>query len=333
MDKKKYDVEVWCIAKGGEIADELMNKGLGVKILNIFSYYNPFNILKLVSLFRKSSPDIVHTHGYFASTIGRIAAKITRVPVIITHLHTSFCNLNRRNVIIDKFFNVFTDRIIAVSEKIKESFAQAGYNIDKAKVIYNGVDASKFPVRSADNKMNVIIVASLYEHKGHIYLLRAFKKVLRDFPEACLWIVGEGPLRKSLERETVNMNIANQVHFWGERKNVFSLLLQSSIFVLSSIREGLGIAAIEAMATGLPLVVTNIGGLPEVVINEETGFTVPPKDSEALAETISTLLKNPELRRRMGNKGRKVFEEKFTQGKMINKLDAIYQELLENKNT
>jgi len=330
LDKKIYSSQVWCLLKGGALAEELKTNGVEVKILGIGSCYNPFNILKLIYLLNKSRPQIVHLHGYFACVIGRISAKFARVAVIISHLHTTFGLLKLRNIIIDKFLNLFTDKIICVSNKVKESFINAGYKIEKKSVvIYNGVDGEKFIPVETDYRNNILInVGSLYPHKGQIYILKALKIVLEDYPETRLQLVGDGPLRKNLEEECRNLGICSKVKFLGLRDDVSSLLVDSGIFILASLREGLSVALIEALACALPVIASNIGGVGEIVIDGENGLLFPPEDIQALSLAIKSMLGDVEKSKKMGLEGRKIFEKKFTLEIMLKNIDTVYQELI-----
>jgi len=333
LDKEKYNFEVWCIARAGAVADELQSRGFTVETLGILSYHNPFNILRLISLLRKTKPDIVHTHGYFSSVIGRLSAKIAGVPVIINHLHTVFNLSSLRNVIVDKTLNLFTDRIICVSKKVEESFMAAGYGFKKKSiVIYNGIDGRKFMPRiSGHQTKSLISVASLYPHKGQTYLLKALKIVSEECPEVSLEIVGDGPLRKELEDECSSLGISSKVKFLGERNDVAFLLSRAGIFILTSLREGFSLSLIEALACGLPVIATNIGGVPEIVKDQENGLLVSSQDSRALAIAIKSLLKDEPRMREMGLKGREIFEKFFTLEIMLKRFDELYKELFRRK--
>ena len=102
LDRKKFRAQVWCVARGGEIADELRGKGVEVRILGIRSYHNPLNILRLSSFLKKEKPDIVHTHGYFASVIGRLAAKKAGLPIISTHVHSTYWEYKKRHLLLER---------------------------------------------------------------------------------------------------------------------------------------------------------------------------------------------------------------------------------------
>jgi len=178
----------------------------------------------------------------------------------------------------------------------------------------------------------IAVVASLTANKGHDILFAAFQGVFRGRPSTRLLIIGDGPLREQLETAVRQLSIDQAVVFTGIRQDIFRLLQTADIFVLPSRdREGLGIAIIEAMATGLPVVGTDLGGIPEVIEDGENGFLVSPGNSGQLAEALKKLIDDREMRKDMGYRGRKRFEEKFTLQRMIRQIEELYDYLLEKK--
>jgi glycosyltransferase involved in cell wall biosynthesis len=345
LDKNKYDVQVWCLSAGGHIADELMEKGISVRILDKKSYYNPWQVLSLAYLFRRERFHIIHTHGYFASTFGRLAAILANAPVIITHVHSTYHEYGRRNLIIERILSVFTDCIVCISRAVQKFVVEnENIRVERTRIIYNAIELPSKELSTEDKEKKrtslgisnrdvvVIIVASLTANKGHHVLLQAFEKVHRINPFLKLIIVGEGSLRMGLHEETSASGIESGVIFTGLRKDVPELLGISDIFVLPSVsREGLGIALIEASAMSLPVIGSDIGGIPEVIETHANGFLVPPGDAERLTHAIETLVSDPDLRKRMGRQGRKIYEEKFTLPRMIQQIEALYDYLLERK--
>jgi glycosyltransferase involved in cell wall biosynthesis len=336
---------VWCLSAGGHIADELMEKGISVRILDKKSYYNPWQVLSLAYLFRRERFHIIHTHGYFASTFGRLAAILANAPVIITHVHSTYHEYGRRNLIIERILSVFTDCIVCISRAVQKFVVEnENIRVERTRIIYNAIELPSKELSTEDKEKKrtslgisnrdvvVIIVASLTANKGHHVLLQAFEKVHRINPFLKLIIVGEGSLRMGLHEETSASGIESGVIFTGLRKDVPELLGISDIFVLPSVsREGLGIALIEASAMSLPVIGSDIGGIPEVIETHANGFLVPPGDAERLTHAIETLVSDPDLRKRMGRQGRKIYEEKFTLPRMIQQIEALYDYLLERK--
>ncbi|MBF0217607.1 MAG: glycosyltransferase [Candidatus Omnitrophica bacterium] len=326
-DPSSFRADVWCIVKGGETAGKLRRDGINVRVLGIWTYHNPFNLVKLALMMRKERIDVLHTHGYFASTMGRAAGKMGGVRHFVTHLHTVLHDLNARNKFIDKLLNRFTDRIICVSEKVRGSFAGAGYDMRKAVTIYNGVDGGLFAGRTREGTWTITTVASLNTYKGHKYLLEAAEEVIRVFPDAVFQIVGDGPERGALLREASRLGISANVRFLGIRDDIPAILAGSSMFVLPSLREGLPVSIVEAMAASLPVVATGVGGVPEVVADGLTGRLVRPGDGRTLAAAIMELLGDREAMENMGKKGREIFERKFTSRIMMEGIEGIYREI------
>jgi len=340
LDRKRFEARVWCLTRGGETADELLEKGVEVRILGIWSYHNPLNIIRLSRLLKKEKPDIVHTHGYFASVIGRLAAKKAGLPIIITHVHSTYWEYKKRHLLIERYLSRCTHRIICCSEAVK-NFVTGHEKIkeDKTVVIYNGVDEERFlPVQDPwpprarlgiDRESPVVgTVSSLTPHKGQKYLIQAAAKIREKYPATRFLIVGDGPLRRSLEEQALELSLQSSLIFTGARRDIPDLLSLMDIFVLpSSSREGLGIAIIEAMAMEKPTVATDIGGIPEVVQDGETGLLVRPGDSAALAKAIIELIDNPDRAKAMGKKGRNRFAQKFTRKTMLSKIEDLYLSL------
>jgi glycosyltransferase involved in cell wall biosynthesis len=343
LDKDRYDAEVWCLAYGGEIAEELIDMGVSVKILGMKSYYNPLSLVALSRLMRKEKIEILHTHGYFASTFGRLAAILAGVPVIITHVHSTYYGYSKRNLLIERFLSFFTDKIVCVSVAVQKFVLEVeGINEKKTLVIYNGVkelgvreaklDVSRKSFDISDSNIVVITVASLTPHKGHGVLIDAMHILSQEYQSLRFLIVGDGPLRNDLAEYVKKLDLTQNIVFTGLKRDIYSLLRLSDIFVLPSLeREGLGIAIIEAMACGLPLAGTRLGGIPEVIEENVNGFLVTPGDPEELAVAIEKLISDKIARERMGQMGRLIYEKKFTVTKMTESIGSLYDELIERR--
>ena len=343
LNKSRYGVHVWCLARGGDIASELIGQGVKVKILGKSSYHNPLSILSLALQLRKEQFDVFHSHGYFASTFGRLAAILACIPVIITHVHSTYFEYKKRNLLIEKFLARFTGRIICVSRAVQKFVTEIeGIKEVKTCVIYNAagnqknehINLDKGRMRKSigiDNKdLVIIVVACLTENKGHRILLAALNHVLLMHPSIKLLIVGDGPLNADLQATTKYLNIEQQVIFTGQRKDVPELLQISDIAALTSLyREGLGISLIEAMAFGLPLIGTSLGGIPELIEDHGNGLLVAPGNVDDLTSAIETLVTNRDLRERMGQKSRLIYEEKFTISRMMKEIVTLYEHLLD----
>lgn len=345
LDKTKYNVQVWCLARGGDTAQTLIDKGIPLKILKLESYYNPLNILHLGLAMKRERFQLIHTHGYFAGTFGRLAAILARVPVIIAHVHSTYYDYVNRNLLIERFLSYFTDRIICISQAV-ERFVTVNERIRKEKtcLIYNAVAPPDFLLNDdfrnelrrslgfESEAIVITVVASLTANKGHGFLIPSFRQIFSTHPSVRLLIVGDGPLREQLETATRQLMLDRAVVFTGIRQDVFALLQTSDIFVLpSQEREGLGVALIEAMSVGLPVIGTDLGGIPEVIEDGENGFLVSPGSSEQLTEALRKLVADQALRTGMGLRGRQMYGEKFTMPKMIQQIETLYDQLLAEK--
>ena len=180
--------------------------------------------------------------------------------------------------------------------------------------------------------MLVTTVGSLTPNKGQRYLIEAMSAVLESHRNVRCFIVGDGPLRVELENYSISLGIGAHVNFLGAVKDLSTVLDATDIFVMPTCgREGLGNAALEAMAYSRPVIASNIGGLPEAVMDGVTGYLVRPKDAMGISERINELIVDSDRRAAFGSAGRKIFEEKFSAERMVAEIEAIYAEILSAK--
>ena len=343
LDKKKYNVSVWCLREGGFFADKLVKEGIDVKTLHISTSRNPLSIYKLYRLLKCHKFDIIHTHAYSAGTIGRISAFLAGVPVIISHNHSIYDYYCKYYNFVEWFLGLITDRVICISEMVK-CFANETQRINASKLItiHNGID-DVFAVtekRSSNLRKELGIpanhsvigtIAHLEEHKGLKYLLEAASLLLASKKDISFLFVGEGALRGKLKELCVDLKIEKNVIFAGERSDIPEILSLTDIFVLPSLREGLGLAILEAMACGKPVIATNVGGIPEIVKDGENGVLVLPKNHEVLYRAMNELLGDREKREKMGRIGRRVYDENFRAKTMVEKIEDLYDFLINKK--
>jgi glycosyltransferase involved in cell wall biosynthesis len=346
LDPVKYEAHVLCLTRGGTVADELLRQGVSVTILRIDNYHSPGQFLALCRWLRKKNYHILHTHGYFAGVFARIAGLLVGIPHLVTHVHSTYLDYQKKHLFMEKILSLWTDRIVCVSQAVKEWVVEAEkIDREKATVIYNGVKPMTAVTPDAGHSVALrqeldipehdtvfAVIASLNPNKGHHVLLESFRTLLHDHHDATLLLVGDGPLRAELETQARQFLIDQKVIFTGMRTDIDELLNISDVCLLPTlVREGLGMALIEAMAAGLPVIGTEIGGIPEVITNGENGFLVPPGRPEALADAIMSIAKDKDLGIRMGKRGRQLYEEKFTLSNMIRQIETLYDRLPENK--
>jgi len=281
--------------------------------------------------------DLLHPHDNLSKILGGVAAATAGIPAV-AHCHdllgTGF--IDRMLLLAQR---ILMDRVIAVSGSVRERFIQGGANPGQIRLIENGIDAARFhPGESTLSRAElsipeshrVIGVIGMYDPvKGHVYLLEAIKR-LRDrgvTDLSCLF-AGEGRLEADLKDYAKAAGIEQNVRFLGYRRDIPDLLGLTDLVIMPSLRESFGIVALEAMAMKVPVVASRIGGLEEVVEHEKTGLLVPPGDAAALAEAILRLAENPEMRRDMGEAGRRRVEHYFGLDSTVRRVEELYVELL-----
>lgn len=290
--------------------------------------------------------DIVHTHGVRANLVGRIAARgVPGVRAVVTTVHSQITLdypglVNRlTNIFTEKALRRLTTHFIAVSEGLKESLINEGVPPEKITVIYNGLDLAKFQPASPGgsflagwgikgSRPVVAIVGRLHSVKGHTYFLQAAALFAQNSPEARFLVVGYGPERPELENLTRDLGLADKVIFTGFVEDIPSLLGEIDLLVISSLSEGLPFTAVEAMAAGVPVLATAVGGLKELLEHEKTGLLVPARDPQALATGMAWIAQHPDRVQQMVQKGRKVIENKFSAAAMARQTEQLYRRVL-----
>lgn len=343
LNKKRFAPVVISLSQGGLWKDEIQRLDVQVIELQRRKNWEFARLFRLYRLLKAMTPDIVHTFLFSANTYGRIAAILTTVPVIIASERNSVeagKDKNRLWIYIDKFLARFTHGIICNTRNAAESLVNKhAFSANKVFAVHNGITAASFKMKNwLDHKEYsatkvVGTIGRLYPQKNHSLFLRMAKLISekRGHEDVKFIIVGEGPLKNELKKHALELGIESRVEFAGMIDNVQDILYSMDVFVLSSDWEGLPNVVMEAMASGLPCVVTNVGGNPELVVDGETGYVVPTNGLEAMAQKVLCLLENEGLARNMGERGRKLMEEDFKMEKMIRKTEEIYERLMTGK--
>jgi glycosyltransferase involved in cell wall biosynthesis len=356
MDPQRYDVDVVSLTDGPTIR-RMTASGESVTVIDDAS--DDEATRRLVEHLRRRRTQVVHNHMYRAEIVGtRAAIRLGELglprPYIVATVHSSRVRSPEDRELVAAL-TPRMDRLIAVSRSIVAKIEREGRTGAPVDLIYNGVDLSRydhteacctlpeeygFPVGSP----LVGIVARLEPEKGHATLLEAWPKVLARVPDARLLIVGEGSLRETLETQAHNMVLLGEacdgdhyvgtrharpgakVVFTGRRDDVPSVTAAMDVAVLPSYREALGLAILEAMALGRPVVATNVGGIPEMVVDGVTGLLVPPHDPDALASAITRLLTDHPLADMVARAGHDLVHDRFCIDLMVDAIEAIYDE-------
>ncbi len=302
-----------------------------------------FSLLRII---RHERPHIVHTHTSKAGILGRWAAYICRVPIIVhtPHGHVFwgyFGALKTRLFIwLEKATALFTDALVMLTPQERKDHIK--FRIAPARkftVIHSGIDLGRFSAEEKDEEeakqalgidpATTVIgtVGRLTAVKGQEGLIRAAAELIRLDTDLDLVLLGEGELRDELEELARRLGIAERVHFLGWRPDVARIMAVCDIFCLPSLNEGMGKVLVEAMATGLPIIASNIGGIKDIVRTGENGLLVPVGDVAAWGEAIACLCRDPERRRLMGEVGRQMAPF-YSSEEMIKKIDQLYRKLL-----
>jgi len=301
-------------------------------------------ILRLSRLLRSERIDIVHCHMAIASFCASPAARLSRVPVVIetTHGREIWREGKRikRSFWFDRQIGRLIDKFIAVSDAVAKHLENnKRIPRDKIIVIRNGRDLSRFkpvtPAMAAEARAElslngqpvVLMLARFSAEKGHTLLIDSVRLLVRRWPQLIVLLAGDGPEEAEIKARCVQYGLRGNVVFLGYRTDTLKLFAAADVVALPSRIEGLPLVAVEALAAGRPVVATAVGGTPEVVVHEETGLLVPPDNSVRFAEALDRLLSDPELRARLGTRGRALVEERYDVQTQIERTIALYRQL------
>jgi len=314
---------------------------LGLPFLQIKSkhFYDPRVLWMIIKFIRQNKIDIIHTHLTDADIVGRFAGLITRIPVITT-IHNEpkrFISLRIDRRVLNYLTALYlTTHLVAVSEFLRQKFIEE-WKIPAAKIstVYNAIDVSMFleiPVvrkrKLGAQNFTITNVGSLSKQKAQHILLHAAKKVLAEFPEAKILIVGQGKMEDELKQLAGQLELTKQVVFTGMRRDIKDILASSDVFVMSSLWEGLPLSAIEAMASACATILTDVGGNRELIEHEKSGLLVPPGDSNALADAILSVLWDEGRRLSFARQARAAVVEKFDINSLVREYEKLYQRVL-----
>lgn len=353
LHKFGYDIEVACPGDSS-LAREIQGLGLAVHFINLVGPLNPIQdlrcVIQLYKIVRQGQYDIIHFHGAKAGLVGRIAAVASRCPrtVLTAHNFIIYDEVPLAKKILfkygEKLLSRATSRIITVSEALKADLTD-NYQLKAEHItpVYNGIDTAKYlerrdhaPTKTkwgiGQAKYVIGTVARMAPQKGLQYLLEAVALIKKTDPRkageiACV-VAGDGPLQAELANQAKRLGIENQIIFPGFVRDMPDVLACLDIFVIPSIAEGLSITTIEAMAAGLPVIASRVGGLPELVDEGVTGYLVEPRNPSALAQAILKMMNEPEKARTMGENGRALACRNFSTETMISNTCKVYEQVL-----
>jgi L-malate glycosyltransferase len=345
----RYQVEIACMDASGALRDEVDRMGSGtIPEFPLTSFYDG-NAVKQVRRFarllREREISVVHTHDFYTNIFGMAAASLARVPVRIASRRETTGWRTAAQKFVERRAYGLAHAIVANSEAVRDQLMSEGVADEKVVTIYNGVDLQRvrselgreevlalFDLPREPHTRFVTIVANLHHAvKNHPMFLRAARMVSEGVPEARFIIAGDGELATSLREMADGLGLNNKLFFIGRCERIAELLSLSDVCVLSSTAEGFSNAIIEYMAAARPVVATDVGGAREAVIDGATGHLIPSGAHPLMAERIIGLLRSPEDAQAMGERGRRIVEERFSCEVQLAKTQQLYDRLLADR--
>lgn len=301
-------------------------------------------ILALTKILRREHADAVHIHNFLSQVHGAPAAKLAGVPVVVTTKHGwIWPRVLGSRALAGKFWGL-ADALVTVSRQMRTGFVSAyGFPIERTRVILNGINTDRFRPAEGDRqegRRRVLglsgapllgTVCRLIGYKGVPTLLEAFRGVRERLPDAALVLAGDGPERRAYEQQAEGLGIARSVHFLGNRSDVAAIYPLLDIYVQASHREGVSLTMLEAASCALPIVATNVGGNPEIVVDGKTGRLVPPHDAMSFTQTVLQQWDSIEAARAMGCEARERIVRLFSVARMAREYLDLYREVYRRK--
>ena len=330
-----------CLDDLGTLGEELRQEGFPVHLLRRRSGLDWRCSYRLGRLLCREQVDVIHAHQYTPFFYGSTARLLYRRPAVLFTEHgRHFPDFPRRKrMLANRLLLRRADRVIGVGEAVRRALiSNEGIPAERVDVICNGIDLKPFgteiPDRTAVRRemsigphdLVIVLVARLDYLKDHATAIRTLARVVKQRQDARLVLVGQGPELSKIEEQVRQSGVEGNVRLLGQRKDIARLLAVSDVFLLTSISEGIPLTLIEAMAAGVPVVSTNVGGVAEVIEDGVTGLLAPSGNDEALAEHVLRLSVDEGLRRRMAECGRRRAAETFSEGRMQADYLRLYEE-------
>ncbi|MCX5685849.1 MAG: glycosyltransferase family 4 protein [Candidatus Omnitrophica bacterium] len=336
---KEKGVDTVVASSGGNMEKELRERGIPHKTLDMDTKFefgpkvfkSAFMLTKII---RKEKVDVIHAHSRVSQVASSLASMMSGSPLVTT-CHGYFKKRLRG------IFDTWGKKVIAISDAVRTHLEEdLGVKDNRIAVIYNGVDIDRFSKKYSHDETLAIkksiglkdapaigTIGRLSPVKGQIFFIQAMAKVAMKRPDAQAIIVGDGGEEDSLKKMVRSLDLEESIRFIKSDPDTHKYLSVMDVFVFPSVKEGLGLALLEAMAQGLPCVASNIGGISNVIEDGSTGILVPVGDAQAIADSITILLGDAGLRARLGERARALVGERFSIDSMTGKIVKLYEEV------
>ncbi|OQW31032.1 MAG: hypothetical protein A4E19_20940 [Nitrospira sp. SG-bin1] len=351
LDRTRYDIRLGALSTSGPLFEQVapLYGAIGRYPLNSFYDYNALKqAIRLRSYLRENGIQIIHTHEFYSGILATVAALFTEIKVIASQR-----NLRMSDRLVHSWgrrgINALADTILVNAQAIKAHILTTS-SVSPANivVIKNGLSGVSF-VRDPEQLLEVQfrakmdltcelgiasssaivgMVANFRPVKGHRHVLDAAARVLQRLSNVHFLFIGEGELRSDLERQTKELGIERNIHLMGHRTDARSLVAGFDVALLASLHEGMPNTVLEAMAAGVPVIATAVGGVNEIIEDGQTGYLVPPGDPVALAECLNRVLEHKQVRRKIGLQGQQFVQNNFTVGQLVLSVQELYESIV-----
>ncbi|MDD5668763.1 MAG: glycosyltransferase family 4 protein [Candidatus Omnitrophica bacterium] len=333
---------VYAASSGGERVQKFEEAGIPVVRvpINTKSEANFLKIFATVRILKRFIRDnnihLVHSHTRVTQVAGYFLHRLCRIS------HVSTCHGFFRVRLFRRIFPCWGNRVIAISEPVRQHLIRDfGISPESIALIYNGIDINRFSAVREKKDTGIIkkqmgvlpgpvvgIIARLSDVKGHVYLIEAMKRVSDTVPNARLLIIGDGKMKKRLVEKVQALRMESSVYFIPEVEDTAEALAAMDVFVMPSLQEGLGLGLMEAMAAGLPVIGSDVGGIRSLIIREKTGILVEPGNPVSIASAITDVLTDTLKAEMLGKNARKFIQSNFNSETMVTHTEKLYASLL-----
>jgi glycosyltransferase involved in cell wall biosynthesis len=332
LDRRRWTVHIACTRAGGGWFARAAESAASVAEFPITSFKRASTLRAMQALaawFREREIAVAHTVDLYANIFGLPAAAMARVPARIANRREINPDKSLPQIAVQRAAYACAHRVVANSSAVAERLRREGVGASRIRTVANGIDAAAFPERRRQpGAARILTVANLRAEKGHDVLIDAAPHVLRSFPDARFVVAGDGPLREALIARARSRGVDGAFTFLGHCENVASLLADADLFVLPSRSEAFPNAVLEAMASGLPVVASGVGGIRELIDRPQTGVLVAPDDRTALGGAIVRILGDRPLAASLGAAARAHVRARYSFERMVEAFDHIYLETL-----